>query len=456
MGLIYFGIVVLTGRWVEPTYPLASPYMPILASVVAVLLYRPTRLVLGRWVDRTFFKIRYNYAQALDAFRLVVPGVATQRDMADRTHRFLEQQLGARRLAVLVPGVAVGAWSGGGPWDAGLEGRRSRIAASGTTSLPEIESPEFPEALNAAGFVVAEPIAHEGRLLGWILLGEKRSERRYIQEELDLVAAVSTEVGRALDRLELVQHAAAESRERERLDEIDRQKTEFLSRVAHDLRTPLASVAWSVENLLDGVVGPADEPVLTYLRSIRASTAQLGRLVNNLLEVSRLELRRPPPPPVPIDWRAVVEESVSAVAPLAQRKRVRLELRANGAGGPVAGHRDKLGEVVTNLIENAVRYAPPDTAVEIRLDATADGRQRLTVRDHGPGIDPAEQEAVFERFHQGKPSPYSDQRGFGLGLFVVKSYITHLGGGVAVCNHPGGGAMFTCELPEWSSLGAAL
>ena len=459
MGLLYFGIVVLAGHWVERRNPGAAPYLPVVAAIVAVLLFRPTRVALGRWVDRTFFKIRYNYAQALSAFRLAAPGVASQRELAGRTHVFLEQQLGPKRLLVLVPGAGGrsgpapgdGAWVAGDPGAFGLERHRSRVAAAGTTSLPEIESAEFPAALRRAGYLLAEPIAVEGRVFGWILLGEKRSERRYIQEEMDLVAATSAEAARALDRLELVQHAAEESRERERLHEIDRHKTEFLSRVAHDLRTPLASVTWSVQNLLDGVVGPTDERMVTYLRSIQASTAQLARLVSNLLEISRLELRRTPPAPEPVDWRAVVEESVAALTPLAQSKRVRIDSRSEAGLGPVGGHRDKLGEIVTNLLENAVKYAPPGSTIEIRLGGAGSGHQRLTVRDHGPGVDPAERDAIFERFHQGAPSPYSDQRGFGLGLFVVKSYAEHLRGEVTACNHPEGGAMFTCDLPEWSA-----
>ncbi len=461
LGLLYFAIAVLAGRWVEARYPPAAPFLPVLATILAVLLFRPTRAALGRWVDRTFFKIRYSYGQALALYRLTLPMAASQRAVADSTHLFLEQQLRPKRLAVLLTGLAAvpdaeagnGGEAASDPAALGLAGRRSRVAAPGTTSVPEIEAAEFPAALRRAGILFAEPVALEGRILGWILLGEKRSERRYIQEELDLVAATSAEAARALDRLELVQRAAAESRERERLHEIDRHKTEFLSRVAHDLRSPLASVSWSVQNLLDGVVGPTDERVATYLRSIQASTAQLARLVTNLLEISRLELRRPPPPPEPVDWGAVVEESVAAIAPLAQSKRVRLECRSGAGLGPVAGHRDKLGEIVTNLLENAVKYAPPGSVVEICLAAGEDGRQRLAVRDHGPGIDPAESEAIFERFHQGKPSPYSEQHGFGLGLFVVKSYATHLGGEVRACNHPQGGAMFTCELPEWAARG---
>jgi len=115
----------------------------------------------------------------------------------------------------------------------------------------------------------------------------------------------------------------------------------------------------------------------------------------------------------------------------------------------VRGDRDKLLEVAANLIENAIKYAPANTAVEIALTSDAPDRVRLDVRDYGPGIAAGENEIIFDRFRQGRPSPHAETSGFGLGLYVVRSFLAAMGGTVWAENHPQGGACFICTLAPW-------
>ena len=114
----------------------------------------------------------------------------------------------------------------------------------------------------------------------------------------------------------------------------------------------------------------------------------------------------------------------------------------------MSGYRDLLLEVVSNLLENATRYSPDGQAVEIAIDRKGE-EDRLIVRDHGPGLAPDHGERIFDRFEQGRPSPYSTERGFGMGLFVAKSYLERMRGRIHAENHPEGGARFICILPEW-------
>jgi signal transduction histidine kinase len=145
----------------------------------------------------------------------------------------------------------------------------------------------------------------------------------------------------------------------------------------------------------------------------------------------------------------VVRDTLATLGPIGAARGVRLEFREQGGVGPVRGDRDKVYEIVANLMENATRYSPDRSTVEIALQRCVGDRQSLEVRDHGPGIGDGEHDRIFDRFHQGKPSPYSRQRGFGLGLYVARSYAELMGGSVTVSNHPDGGAWFVCTLPEW-------
>lgn len=459
MVLLYYVLAVLIGRQVEHHFPQFAPYAPVLATAVSLALFLPTRRAIGILVDRTVFQIRYGYDQALEEFRAELPAASTQQEIADRTCAFLGRQLRVKRAAVVARVdsesrvAALRADEIGTIRDLARDpavAHGGRVVAPHLTMLPDVESARFPVALLQSGYLYVEPLAVGDRALGYLMLGEKITERRYLEQDVDLIGSVARDATRALDRLHLVQKAAEEARARERLGEIDRLKTEFLSRVAHDLRTPLASVSWSVQNLLDGIAGPLGEVQVDYLRSVRASTAQLSRLVNNLLEISRLEAGKGPAVAEPVDWTAIVGEAISSLTPLGRAKGVRIESCVAPGLGPVGSHRDKLNEVVVNLLENAIRYAPPGSAVEVTLERAAAGRQRLRVRDHGPGVPAGEREAIFERFHQGAPSPYSDQRGFGLGLYVVRSYLAQVSGSVRVDDAPGEGASFVCEVPEWS------
>lgn len=456
---VYLVLAVLVGRRIEAAFPGAARYVPVAAAVVSVALFGLTRRIIGLWVDRTFFKIRHDYAQALRAFRISCAGVPSQSELAALTLSFLRQTLVPKRTAVAVRAggelLVVGDLPQGAAERAAAAlaalpaAGEQAVAAPGATSLPETERADFPADLIGQGLLLALPLAADGVPQGAILLGEKESERRYIEQDLELLAGVAAAAAGALERLGLVQKVAEEALVRRRLGEVDRLKSEFLSRVAHDLRTPLTSIAWSADNLLDGVAGPLGERQSEYMQAIRVSARQLGRLVNNLLEIARLETGSAKVAVEPVALAALLEEAGVGLAPLAEAKGVRLRFTSASALAPVRGNREKLMEVVTNLVENALKYSPPGAEVDVTLAAGGPGLQRLEVRDRGPGIAAGEEEAIFERFRQGAPSPFSPQQGFGLGLYVVRSYVDLFEGSVRARTHPEGGAEFTCLLREW-------
>lgn len=458
---LYILLAVLLGRWVRVRIPGAAPYIPFVAAAIPVALFEPTRRTLGRWVDRTFFKIRYSHDQALHALQQALPAAAGQDELLQALAAPIQRHLQPKRLEILLR-------AGDGPppetesatdvrdarWVAALDGLASlpprSIAAPGATSLPEIERAEFPAELQREAIQLAVPVAAHAAPVGWMLLGEKQSERRYIEEDLRLLEGAAAEAATALERIRLVQRVAEEGSARRRLDEIDRLKSDFLSRVAHDLRTPITSVGWSTQNLLDGLAGTPTEQQREVLESVRTSTQQLQRLVNNLLEISRLELSTSRVRLGPVDLVAVIAETIRGLKPLAARRGIGLDLSAADGLPPVRGDRDKLFEVAANLIDNAIKYAPANTTVEIALISDGPDRVRLDVRDHGPGIAEGESEIIFDRFRQGRPSPHAETSGFGLGLYVVRSFLAAMGGTVWVENHPQGGACFICTLAPWT------
>ena len=461
MGAVYFFLAVLVGRVVRDLIPAAAQMIPFVAAIITVALWGPTRRTIGGWVDRTFFKIDYDHAQTLRSLKERSPSVSGPIEMAGLVRSLLDESLQPKTVAVLVPAGAEHRAAGEiDPTLAReavalaepLRGRADRpIVAPNSTSLPEIENPDFPAALRDAGLRVLVPLAVDGRALGWVLLGERRSERRYVEQDLELIGGIAEEAAAALERIRLVQQVAEESIARQRLDEIDHLKSDFLARASHDLRTPITSITWSVQNLLDGVVGPLSDRQREYLETVRTSSGQLARLVNNLVEISRLELSRGRIEIEPVDLVGTLGETLACLKPVATQRGIRFDCNAAPELQPVRGNRDKLLEILANLIENALRYSPDGGAIEITIDRGDGPRRRFSVRDYGPGIAAGEEEIIFERFKQGRPSPYVQRGGFGLGLYVARQFVELMGGSVSAVNHPDGGAVFTCVLLDWDA-----
>jgi signal transduction histidine kinase len=280
----------------------------------------------------------------------------------------------------------------------------------------------------------------EGECIGAVALGEKRTGRSYVGEDLDLIAAVTRETAIRVQRMNLEQNLVDEAVARHRTEEMSRFRTQFFAQFAHDLRSPLTSISWGARNLLDGVVGPVSPQQVSYLEGIETSARQLVRLANNLLEATRLESGMPDVELERLDLAQIVEDSASKLRATANTDGVQIVVSDSGPMY-VHGNAEKLLEVVDNLLENAIRYSPPDSTVEVRLAADDTG-VRLTVEDQGPGLDPDEIESLFEPYRQGRPSPHSTQHGFGLGLFVVKSWTERMGGHVVAENREEGGARF--------------
>lgn len=459
MAGIYLLFGVALGRTVEHYRPDWSEFVTITATLISVALFNPTRHVIARWVDRTFFKIRYSHRQSLAVYRTRIAEASSQRQLADRLRAFLRANLDPKRVAVVlryrdqffVAGDLDDAqvstvFTNLRPY---LDSGGAPVATVNSTSLSERERWDLPVKYVEAGFIVFQPLVVERKLVGIALLGEKEAERRYIEQDLELSREAAAATASCLERMNLAQQVVEESLARSRADEMSRFKTEFFSRVAHDLRSPLTSISWSARNLLDGIVGELTPEQARYLGGIEASANQLVRQVNNLLELTRMESPSLAIETSPVGLGEIVRETAKQLQPIAAVNDVRVAVQIEDRADPILGNREKLLEVVDNLVENAVRYAPPRSTVDITLSRSDGGRVELSVRDRGPGIAEEDMAVLFEPFQQGRPSPHSTQLGFGLGLHVVKTYVEAMKGEVFARNHDNGGALFTCSFPAW-------
>lgn len=231
----------------------------------------------------------------------------------------------------------------------------------------------------------------------------------------------------------------------EKLKELDQMKSEFLNTVSHELRTPLTSIKAFAEILLDNV-GEDVETQTEFLQIINKESDRLTRLINNLLDLSRIEAGRMKWEDEQLDLHEVAESALNALRGSAEKKGliVTSELEEDL---PTRGDKDKLIQVITNLLGNAIKFTAEGGEVTVRAGRKDLLTGRIEVEDSGVGIDPEFHESIFNKFSQVDSSETRDIKGSGLGLPIARSIVEHHGGQLFVESEAGVGSTFIVELP---------
>ena len=227
--------------------------------------------------------------------------------------------------------------------------------------------------------------------------------------------------------------------------QLDQLKSDFVATVSHELRTPLTSIYGFAETLLRGDVNFADEDRRTFLGYIASESERLTRLVDGLLSVTRLEAGGVELALEDIDVGDVLREIVVRQAERAKDShRVELHLPA----GPLvaAADRDKLRQVVLNLVDNAIKYSPDGGTIDVTATRQLD-MVEIRVRDHGIGISAADQRNLFRKFFRADARMTRGIRGIGLGLYLTRGFVTAMGGRIRVESEAGKGSTFIVDLP---------
>jgi PAS domain S-box-containing protein len=230
--------------------------------------------------------------------------------------------------------------------------------------------------------------------------------------------------------------------------EVSRMKSDFISFVTHQLRTPLAGIKWMLELAGDGATAGPD--TASYIADASAATERLIGLVNDLLDVARLESARVTVSPASTDvlalTRQVLEELDALVRPRGQRVAVEADLEADARGATIEIDPQLARQVITNLLSNAVKYTPPGGAITVRI-ARDGSHLAWSVADSGIGVPKEAQRRLFEKFFRADNALAVETEGTGLGLYIVKLIVERLGGSVRCESEEGQGAVFTVTLP---------
>jgi signal transduction histidine kinase len=264
----------------------------------------------------------------------------------------------------------------------------------------------------------------------------------------DELEALADEFNRMAARLQ-ESYADLERKVEERtqaLEVANRHKSEFLANMSHELRTPLNAIIGFSEVLLDRMFGEVNEKQKEYLQDIMESGRHLLALINDILDLSKIEAGRMELEPMDFDLPQAIDSAVMLVRERATRRGITLNRAVDGRLGHITGDERKIRQVILNLLSNAIKFTPEGGRIDIRAVPGEGVAAEVSVSDTGVGIALEDQDAVFEEFRQVGPSA-AKQEGTGLGLALSRRFIELHGGRIWVKSQVGVGSTFTFTIP---------
>jgi signal transduction histidine kinase len=289
---------------------------------------------------------------------------------------------------------------------------------------------------------MAVPLAARGRILGVLDFGVATSARRFEPEDLDVARELARRCALALDNARLYRKVQAAVRARE----------DTLAIVSHDLRNPLSAIRLATATLeRQAPPGDGGEPVRRAAAAIVRGSERMDRLIRDLVDLASIDAGRLSIFRRRLAPRETAADAVEAIRPLASEAGVVVTLEPAPPAPCVDADAERVQQVLVNLLSNAVKVTPAGGEVRLRFRARRHDVV-FSVSDAGPGIAPADQDRVFERYWRGHHAPY---RGTGLGLSIARGIVEAHGGRLWVLSRPGAGATCRFTLPAASAEGAS-
>jgi len=288
------------------------------------------------------------------------------------------------------------------------------------------------------GPMLVSPLRAHGEMLGVLAVTRGAGGRAFRERERERLRVLADHAALAVHKSLLLQQAQS----------ADRAKGRFLATMSHELRTPLTALAGYGELLADEVIGPMSDPQLDILERMRSVTNHLSAMIEEILAFTSLEEGRETVRPSEFLADDLVRSAIAVVAPMAEQKRIKLELKLGRESVRMTSDIDKARQILVNLVGNAIKFTDSGT-VSVRLKKSSNS-VRLEVADTGIGIPADELPRLFKPFAQVDTGLTRRHGGTGLGLYISRRLATLLHGHIEVSSNPGAGSVFSVVLPvEW-------
>ncbi len=476
-----FGVVIVAQRLFFGEVNLPFSLVMSFLFLVIGLLFPTLKLKTEQTIEQTLFRRRYEYLQNLRDLSRSMVTILDLTTLLGKIVEAVSRTMESPRVVLALfgsqtPGVVYEAGAGLRPLPAQPEGweqrfsQRDRVLVRADLARGVGDGRREAAAwLAAQEAEVAVVLAVKDRLAGVLALAPRADGTPLSSEDLEVLGTLADQAAVAIENAQLFSNLTQAHAE---LKALDRLKGEFIQNISHELITPMSPIIGYLDILMSQEIGALSPAQLDCLQSMRKSTERLRTLIEDLLELTRLEVGKYVPKWQRVSAQELVASGVEEVAPLAREKGIAIATTVPEGLPDIRGERAKLMQVLTNLLRNAVKFTRPGGHVSVAVRAlpvavpapasigtTASpvaaapeaGEVEIEVADDGIGIPPEHLSKIFERFYQVDGSSTRKHAGTGLGLTIVKKITEAHGGTVTVESELSRGTVFRVRLPAFDS-----
>jgi len=451
--------ITLTFITIILNQPLTDRFSSIAAGIFVALLFQPLKIQVQKFVDKIFFRVQYDFRLAINQFFEEIKEINTIQSLAEKIIERTDKLIPVKKIGffLLKPDNRIKLIAH--KYFDLLIGRSIRFEAEKlktNLSLPvavesKIESGIKIEladtkVFNRWGMCLVFPLkSAEGQIYAFIVLGEKKSGRKFAAEDVDLLNTVASRAAATFERIKLQEELIREHLESERLDELNKLKSFFVSRVSHDFKNPLTSIKIFSE-LLQGNKNLSEQTKKEYLKVIEGESDKLAILINNVLDFSKIEKDAKVYCFERTDLNEIVEDVLRSLQYQIKMNNFKIELDLCMNCGKIDADKIAVEEAIVNLMTNAIKYSKEIKKIRIITSAN-DKYISVAIEDQGIGISGEELKNIFEPFFRSKYKEAKKVSGTGLGLAIVKHIMDAHNGSIDVKSELNKGSCFTLNFP---------
>ncbi|MFQ6037358.1 MAG: ATP-binding protein [Candidatus Aminicenantales bacterium] len=435
--------------------PMQQTLVSVVAAIAAAGASHPARKKIQDFVDRAFFRVSFDYRKSLVDFTEEAHRLADMESLADYFLKKIQSTLPLEHAGLLVTFSRKGRRSAlsreADPKHVEpliLRARRAGRILARRSSVRMESGMDFSSEslLEEKGLEMVLPLGFGSKgISGVLTVGRKKSGQRFSRDDIELLSSMGETFAAHLERISLQEEVIYERTEKEKLDELNRLKTEFISNVSHEIRTPMSSLQGISEMLYEGKIrGKKKQTELLDLMA--RECGRLSRFLHNILDFGRIEQKVKTYAFQETDICEVVRDISEFFRPRMESLGFRYVVDIPQEPLILKVDPDALKQALTNLIDNAIKYSPDRK--EVRVHLTKKGKTvALRIEDKGIGIPEQERRRIFYGFYRTSKAQQVNPRGAGLGLKIIRHIIEAHGGNISVESQVGDGSTFTLELP---------